>query len=602
MNTKGVLHGTCVSLLLALTQLSQLNANAAGPFLLSTELLSAWNGGAAWGDYDNDGDLDLLISAEIPGSSTNLTQIWHNEGNGTFSFINFNPSPIAGPVAWGDLDNDGYLDLIITGTLGPGTNVTEIWQNLGGTNFLRIPNILPANNRGTISVADFDNDGRADIAISSQAGSTNRIYRNLGAFGFSDVNTPGFPNSGAGLVQFGDMDGDGWMDLVVAGGGFGHLYRNLNGTALTNILDLSGVGGTRGEFADYNHDGRLDLFIARPGANPSAQVWFNYGTGLVESGIVFPSPLNGAAAAAAAWGDYDNDGWPDIYLSWSKSASAPSVFRNNGDSSFSAITADFNTAIYDLPVVFGIWGDCNNDGKLDLFISEFEGEAGVPRYSLYTNNIPTSNAPPSVPGGLTYELAVGGSNVVLRWLAASDAETPSASLSYNVRVGTTPGACDIVSPMADPTTGARRIPALGNAQLRRFSVLSQLEKGRTYYWSVQAIDSGFVGGAWAPEATFTTVKVPGDTNNDGIVSQDELDHVLAHYWPTSPWLAMTNASGLGDTNVQFTLTGYNAWNFTVEYSTNLMDWNVLGPTAPVYQFNDPANAGTPTRYYRLRWP
>ena len=65
---------------------------------------------------------------------------------------------------------------------------------------------------------------------------------------------------------------------------------------------------------------------------------------------------------------------------------------------------------------------------------------------------------------------------------------------------------------------------------------------------------------------------------------------------------MTNATDLGTTNIQFALTNATAWNFSVEVSTNLMNWDFLGPAFPFYQFFDPAATNEPQRYYRLRWP
>ncbi len=113
--------------------------------------------------------------------------------------------------------------------------------------------------------------------------------------------------------------------------------------------------------------------------------------------------------------------------------------------------------------------------------------------------------------------------------------------------------------------------------------------------------------------------LPGDFNNDGVVDLNELnavlgsynhgavdqsalDTVLARYWPTSPWLMMTNTVGLGKTNVQFALPSPTAWNFTVQVSTNLSSWTPLGPAYPIYQFGDPAATNAPQRYYRLRYP
>jgi len=97
---------------------------------------------------------------------------------------------------------------------------------------------------------------------------------------------------------------------------------------------------------------------------------------------------------------------------------------------------------------------------------------------------------------------------------------------------------------------------------------------------------------------------PGDSNGDGIVNQDELNAVLANYFSTSPWLQMTNAAGLGGTNVTFALTDDLAGAFSVEYTTNLNspNWQPLGLATPRYLFADTNAPSEPQRYYRLRWP
>jgi hypothetical protein len=97
----------------------------------------------------------------------------------------------------------------------------------------------------------------------------------------------------------------------------------------------------------------------------------------------------------------------------------------------------------------------------------------------------------------------------------------------------------------------------------------------------------------------------GDLNDDGIVSQSELNAALTNYWPNSPWLSMTNFGLQCGGEFQFSLTNASAWNFSVLFATNLTstNWGYLGVAYPVYQFTDPAATnGAPQRFYRLRWP
>jgi len=126
--------------------------------------------------------------------------------------------------------------------------------------------------------------------------------------------------------------------------------------------------------------------------------------------------------------------------------------------------------------------------------------------------------------------------------------------------------------------------------------------GVVYHWDVVASNS--LGWVSTPDQTFYTVSIypPGETNASGVVDQNELNAVLANYWPTSPWVTMTNVAGLGSTNIQFALTNANNWDFSVLVSTNLTSWQYLGPATPLYQFADPQSTNRPTRYYRLQWP
>jgi hypothetical protein len=207
-------------------------------------------------------------------------------------------------------------------------------------------------------------------------------------------------------------------------------------------------------------------------------------------------------------------------------------------------------------------------------------------------------------------VTLAGDAVTFSWSAASDSQTPAPGLTYNLRVGTTPGGSDLVGPMA-ASNGFRRVPQMGNAQLNLFRVITDLPLARPIYWSVQAVDTAFAGSAFAPEAVFTQspvltptngVPVAGDTNGDGVVDATELTTVLSNHLPNSPFLQLTNVAGLGGTDVTFALTNSFAGAFSVEYTTNLADWYFLGPATPRYLFTDTNAPAVPQRSYRLRWP
>jgi hypothetical protein len=128
------------------------------------------------------------------------------------------------------------------------------------------------------------------------------------------------------------------------------------------------------------------------------------------------------------------------------------------------------------------------------------GDPNPGLFLLYRNKLNFSNSPPVPPAGLSASVSVN--DVTFSWNAALDAETPSPGLSYNLRVGTSPGGCEIVSPHSDGATGFRRVPALGNAQGNLSWTVKRLSFG-TYTWSVQSIDAGFSGSTWASERTVT---------------------------------------------------------------------------------------------------
>ena len=148
-------------------------------------------------------------------------------------------------------------------------------------------------------------------------------------------------------------------------------------------------------------------------------------------------------------------------------------------------------------------------------------------------------------------------------------------------------------------------PAVLPADLVASSLTTPLDglvAGLTYHYRVVA--SNALGAVYSPDHTFPVsgLVAPGDLNGDGIVDQGELNLVLSNYWPTSPWLYMTNTAGIGGTNVTFALENSTAGAYSVLMSTNLADWEYLGPATPRYEFLDTNAPATPQRYYRLRWP
>jgi hypothetical protein len=138
---------------------------------------------------------------------------------------------------------------------------------------------------------------------------------------------------------------------------------------------------------------------------------------------------------------------------------------------------------------------------------------------LYRNNIAIPNDLPATPTNL--RATAHSEYATLNWSAAHDAQTPPTGLTYNLRIGTTPGGSDVLAPMAAPSTGGRRVPHQGNAGARTSWTIRGLAPNTTYYWSVQAIDTAFAGSRFAQEHQFTTAAVAGfDMPATGVAEQN----------------------------------------------------------------------------------
>ena len=174
------------------------------------------------------------------------------------------------------------------------------------------------------------------------------------------------------------------------------------------------------------------------------------------------------------------------------------VYNNTGGS-FSEAT-DINLTGVDYGKAS--FGDYDNDGDLDILITGDSNSGRIAR--IYRNNYNNSNASPAVPTALT--AVVTGQTVLLSWSAASDAETITSGLNYNLRIGSSSGGNDILSPMALPlSSGYRLIPERGMFQ--NLTATVKLPAG-TYYWSVQSIDTAFAGSEFATETTFVVEPTP----------------------------------------------------------------------------------------------
>ncbi len=310
---------------------------------------------ACWGDYDNDGSLDLYVAT----TSQNL--LYHNNGNGTFNRIVTGKAvtDIASTfgAVWADYDNDGFLDLFLTTFDLSAASHNFLYRNNGDGTFSSVTNgILVTDRASSLGCVwgDYDNDGKIDLFVCGGTGHdggvarANRLYHNNGDGTFTKVSSGSIATDlgYSGCAAWGDYDNDSFLDLFVVnldvGGKGNSLYHN-NGdgsfTRITNDIVATNIGNAYScAWGDYDNDGFLDLVVANVDLSqsgyPSAMVNFLYhnnGDGTF-SRVITGSPANEYADSwGCAWVDYDNDGFLDLFASRG-GARGNYLYRNNGNS------------------------------------------------------------------------------------------------------------------------------------------------------------------------------------------------------------------------------------------------------------------------------
>jgi hypothetical protein len=563
----------------------------------------------AWGDYDNDGRLDVTFRTR----SISHWELWRNTGAG-FTAVGLsiaNNAP-GDSIEWGDFDNDGLLDIMF-GEANP-----WILRNAGTNNrFTAYLNGVDPSVVGAPTAArDLDNDGRVDILCwrTIAGGSAAHVYRNTGT-GFAEWRS--FLGRADQGLDADDYDNDGRVDLLMQEGSGPVVWRNTemgfsNINAIVSSPRLGPVAWT-----DYDNDGRPDIFFAGwtnsgvPPVTLVCELWRNTGSGFSKVNPGIP----GRYPWFIEWADFDNDGRSDLLFRGDTNSvlTAPVEIWRNTPNGFAPVY----TGIPTTNITSAAAGDFDNDGRLDLlFVSEY-GDF----FEIWRNNCRVTNTPPTPPSGLTYGAIsnAAGQFIRLGWNAGTDVETLNATLTYNARLGTNSGGIAFASPMS-LNDGRRQIPRRGNrSRARQWLInMTNLVVNHPYYFSVQTVDGAFAGSRFSPEITFRLQQLPqpsplvtslaitnlvyGDFNGDGHIDANELNTLLGPYYEMSPWLQITNIAGLAETNVTFALSNSAAGAFSVEYSTNLTNWSFLGPAVPRYLFVDTNAPVQPQRYYRLRWP
>jgi hypothetical protein len=460
--------------------------------------------GIAWCDFDNDGDLDLFVANwNVPSF------LFRNDGSGNFSRVingsmGSNATDTLG-CSWGDYDNDGFPDLIVANQ----RQNPILYHNDGNETFTQILSgpVVTSGGATCLVWSDYDNDGALDLFTCRGApGARSRLFHNDGGGNFNRVTTSTFIGDGKGGCDWGDYDNDGDLDLAVSGapepGGNDVLYRNAGGGEFTPII----AGGI-----------------------------FN----------------GGDTSVMCAWGDYDNDGWLDLFMTHYPVA-APDVgkdnflFHNNGDGTFTRITE--GSIVNDGGKSVGCaWGDYDNDGFLDLFVSNGSDEARAVGF-LYHNN--------------------GNNN---RWLSIKCVGSASNRSGIGAKV---------------------RVQAvLGGITHRQ---LREISSGNGYNGSGLRAHFGLGD---ATNVDCVRIEWPSGTVQE--LRNVAVNQILTIKEPPMLKVVGTDASGA----FQLSLKGFVGMVYSIAHSTNLIHWTTLPgfvTTNNITTITDATAISAPHRFYRAQ--
>jgi hypothetical protein len=442
-----------------------------------------------FGDINDDRKPDIFNAG---GNQSAESRLWINNGTG-FTELNSNVHEFYNPsAAFGDYDGDGDLDLTIAGDTNADASykipVIFMYRNDAGT-FYPTANNFTGGRNGALKWGDFDNDGDLDLVISGSDptyGVNLCFYRNdFGVFNRNQC----FSVDGTeySYIDLADYDQDGDIDILAGGGNLWdgssralRLFENNSGIFTMLNVGLEGLFNCSAVWGDYDSDGDLDIVLNGSMTLNGGDTTFLYRND-AGSFVMVPNQIPGSSQNIN-FGDYNNDGILDVI--------AGNNYLENINNNFVLQPTSYSTAHSGITSGGNLPGDYDNDGDLDLL-----GWTNVCRNDACN----PANTPPSAPSGLS--VIISNDTVTFSWQPATDLETPQAGLTYNLRVGITPGGNKIMPSMSD-STGWRKIAAMGNVYQSTDWWLRGFQPG-TYYWSVQAIDNSYAGGPFATEQSFS---------------------------------------------------------------------------------------------------
>ena len=296
----------------------------------------------------------------------------------------YGTSTWGGGVSFADFDNDGWDDLTFASE--EGTEIYFLKNNDGIFNSISLNGISNTFKTKQVIWVDYDNDGDQDFFVTGFEG-VNKFYKNDGDMNFTDISsTIGFFQTDLFTygVSFADMDNDGDLDAFisnrdgVADDQRNYLYRNDEGTYI-DITESAGLSmSSHLSFCsiifDYNKDGFQDIYISNDKPDNLNILYKNNGDGTFDDVSEYSGAGIGINAMTTTIGDYNNDGWFDIYIT--NTPEGNELLRNNGDGTFTNV-AEATATTFNSVGWGAVFLDADSDGLLDLYVSsDFDGSVG----------------------------------------------------------------------------------------------------------------------------------------------------------------------------------------------------------------------------------
>ena len=464
------------------------------------------------GDINNDGSLDVIARLGTTQNQVYLSGLNSNDSI-ALTNVNFNTNELFErnqKVA--DLNNDGALEIINIGITSENeyfarfnmfsSNLEEnqnnfITQDIS-SNFSAVSQMFAPS----FDIGDFDNDQDVDVIISGDlifGENITKIFENTTVAGSSEItfvetndNIPGVKN---GSTNFIDFDSDGDLDILISGkdnvdNDVFDLYLNTGSGAWPKVeTNLPAMKDTQLDMGDFNGDGLMDILISGTTISGKITKLLEYavGQGFVESNY----DLTDFIDAKFGFGDLDGDNDLDFVISGTNPTNNQPIFR---------VYLNYRS---------------ESAQVVDSQSSQLSSSArSFSVFSAQSQEIQTSyvkNQPPSIPStpSVSYLDASSSKTIVeINWSASNDDTTPNTAISYALRLGTSPGAEDVIS-SGSSDNGFRKYARKGNAE-HNTSWKIALEPG-TYYASVQSIDASYVGSSFSNERAL-------EVNQDGTLS------------------------------------------------------------------------------------